>query len=538
MQPRMIEPVSPVETSVPVESESVKSVPTKTGPANTIESELIDELIRSIGQRRYQHWFDQKTRFTVSGEELVVEVGSLFLLNWLQRKFRPAIMTSAVAILGPAATLRFEVCGEEAFRAVERTLDRGASTKNPPAISNKASIVSEQEDRRLAPDDAKPAKNKELSFTRLMEVAQETENAAAPPADSEQPLTLRKRRYSSLDDFEVGPNSQLAMAAVREVCRQPGAQNNPLFLYGGVGLGKTHLLEGMAAELRSRFPALHVLHMTAENFTNSFTVALRQHALPSFRQKFRNADVLLMDDIDFLDSKRGIQEELLHTFKHLEAHGRQIVLTADRHPRLLTRTSEELKTRFLSGMVCRLETPSAETRRRILDRKAARLSGEFSPEALNHVAQKFQSNVRELEGALRTLQAYSLMTGKRVGVTAARQLLSDLERDCIKVVKLSDIERVVCDVFGLVQEELRSDKRVRSVSQPRMLAMYLARKHTRAAYSEIGAYFGGRNHSTVITAEKKIAGLLEERHQMRVSTQQYFVSDLIDNIEQQLAQAG
>ncbi|MCA9095322.1 MAG: AAA family ATPase, partial [Planctomycetaceae bacterium] len=309
-------------------------------------------------------------------------------------------------------------------------------------------------------------------------------------------------------------------------------------LHGGVGLGKTHLLEGIAQELRNRFPSLQVVHMTAENFTNYFTVALRQHALPSFRQKFRNADVLLLDDVDFLDGKRGIQEELLHTFKHLEAHGRQIVLTSDRHPRLLTRTSEELKTRFMSGMVCRLDAPGPETRRRILDRKAERLSGEFNGEALNYIAQRFRNNVRELEGALRTLQAYYTMTGKRVGITAARQILSDLERDCIKVVKLSDIERVVCDVFGLMQEELRSNKRVRSVSQPRMLAMYLARKHTRSAYSEIGAYFGGRNHSTVITAEKKIATLLNQRYQMNVAAEQYSVADVIENIEQQLSQAG
>ncbi len=385
----------------------------------------------------------------------------------------------------------------------------------------------------------KPESPRGLAFARLMNrEGVEEESAPGRVTDLDQPLNIRKRRYLSLEDFEVGQNSQLAFAAVREVCLQPGAQNNPLFLHGGVGLGKTHLLEGIAQELRSRFPSLQVVHMTAENFTNYFTVALRQHALPSFRQKFRNADVLLLDDVDFLDGKRGIQEELLHTFKHLEAHGRQIVLTSDRHPRLLTRTSEELKTRFMSGMVCRLDAPGMETRRRILDRKAERLTGEFNGEALNYIAQRFRNNVRELEGALRTLQAYYTMTGKRVGITAARQILSDLERDCIKVVKLSDIERVVCDVFGLMQEELRSNKRVRSVSQPRMLAMYLARKHTRSAYSEIGAYFGGRNHSTVITAEKKITTLLNQRYQMNVAAEQYSVADVIENIEQQLSQAG
>ena len=528
MQPEMMEPACPVKSAV---------------------DDILCELVKTIGQRRYDHWFYQKTRFSVAAQDLVVEVGNLFLLNWIQRKFRPTLQVCASKILGASSTLRFELISGEKPAVLETkttTSSPGASTLNifDSQTPAKPSLENRSVPQREVPANERARPSPLHSGTPLLQVASALPTSrpfpsgSPRPTDLNQPLNLRQRRYATLEEFQVGGGSQLALTAAKDVCRNPGVHSSCLYLHGGVGLGKTHLLEGIAVDLKQRFPALQVVHMTAENFTNYFTVALRQHSLPSFRQKFRNADVLLLDDVDFLDSKRGIQEELLHTLKHLEAHGRQIVVTSDRHPRLLTRTSDELRTRFQSGMICRLEPPCQETRRKILETKAARMPGEFSPEALNYVAQKFRNNVRELEGALRTLQNYHSMSGKRVGITAARQLLSDLERDCIKVVKLCDIERVVCDLFGLMQEELRSEKRVRSISQPRMLAMYLARKHTRAAYSEIGAYFGGRNHSTVITAEKKIVNLLKDRYQMRVSAQQFSVADVIENIEQQLSQAG
>jgi chromosomal replication initiator protein len=185
-------------------------------------------------------------------------------------------------------------------------------------------------------------------------------------------------------------------------------------------------------------------------------------------------------------------------------------------------------------MVCRLDAPDLATREQIVHRKAARLPAEFSSEALRFVAERFTNNVRELEGALNCLQTYHCMTGKRVGITAARQVLADLERDCIRVVRIADIERAVCDLFGVQPEDLKSSKRTRSLTQPRMLAMYLARKHTRAAYSEIGQYFGGRNHSTVISAERKIHQWLEERSVVRVASQDWRFGDVLEAIEQQL----
>jgi chromosomal replication initiator protein len=196
--------------------------------------------------------------------------------------------------------------------------------------------------------------------------------------------------------------------------------------------------------------------------------------------------------------------------------------------------SEELVTRFIAGIVCRMESPDLETRRAIVSRKAARLTARVSDEALELVAQRFRTSVREIEGALNCLEAHGLTSGKPVTLSAARHVLADLERDCVRVVRLSDVEQTVCRFFAVGVDDLRSPRRSRSVSQPRMLAMYLARKMTQAAYSEIGEYFGGRNHSTVMSAEKRVLELLKSQATLRVATQNWDLGDLVGSLEQQL----
>jgi chromosomal replication initiator protein len=302
-------------------------------------------------------------------------------------------------------------------------------------------------------------------------------------------------------------------------------------LFGGVGLGKTHLLEGVVKRLRESAGSGQVAYFTAESFANYFTDALRSRTLAAFRNRFRSVSVLVVDDIDFFDGKKGLQEEFLHTLQHLESRGRSVVVAADRHPKLMTRTSDELVTRFLSGTVCRLDSPAFETRLRILERKASRLT-EMPPTAvLEYIANKFRGGVRELEGALNCLDVFRGLCGRSAGVTAARQLLGDLERDCLRAVRLPDIERAVCEFFGVEPSALRSAKRARSVSQPRMLAMYLARKHTQAAFGEIGAHFGGRNHSTVIAADRKMRQLLERSSSWNVASETMRLQDVVQSIE-------
>jgi chromosomal replication initiator protein len=471
-------------------------------PATSAEEAIRCELAEAVGRRRFEHWFQNHTEFKVADDELSIEVENPFLLNWIQKHFRGPLQEIAQNVLGPSARLRFEVAPQAAPIS-----SAAAPVNTPPAATRRgAKATGQPHDKAGAPEQAKPA----------------------------QPQPAAGRRFADLGDLVQGTCNELALTAARQVCQAPGTQFNPLFIHGGVGIGKTHLLEGIYRQVRRKFPALQVVYLTSEAFTNYFTEALRQHTLPSFRQRFRTVDVLLLDDVDFLDAKRVIQEEFLHTFKQLESHGRQIVIASDRHPRLLTKVSDELKTRFLSGLVCRLESPDLATRRQILERKAARMTAEFSSDALEFIAQRFPNNVRELEGALNCLQTYFCMTGKRIGISAARQILADLERDCIRVVRMTDIEQAVCNLFGVQVEELRSAKRSRSLSQPRMLAMFLARKHTRAAYSEIGQHFGGRNHSTVMSAERKIGEGIKRSESIHVASQTWQLQDVMDALEQQL----
>ena len=472
-------------------------------PVPAPEQAISEVLLSLIGQRSYDLWFRQKTRLAVEHDELVVYAASPFLLSWLQKQHRAPLAQAARTILGAAARLKFDV--DANLAAAMRP-----AQAQPPARETCSGALAQAEPAMEAPP----------------------RTASVPMAAAT--AVRNGRRFSDLADFVIGPNSALAMTAIGQVGEGGAAAAGSLFIYGPVGSGKSHLLEGLYRELRRKQPDWQVLFLSSEQFTNYFTQAYREHTLPAFRQRFRMVDALLVDDVDFLDAKRVVQEEFLHTFQQLESRGKLVVACGDRHPRLLSKVSEELKTRFLSGMVCRLEPPALETREKIAIGKAQRLDAEISPEALKYVARRFAGSVRELEGALHCLQVYHRMTGKRVGTTAAREVLGDLERDCLRVVRMGDIERAVCDLFGLEAADLKSSRRSRSVSEPRMLAMYLARRHTRAAYSEIGEFFGGRNHATVISADRKVADWLAQDARVKVASQSWRLADVLSTIEQQL----
>lgn len=453
---------------------------------------MAGRIAATVGRRAYAHWFLEKTSLTVQDDELTVGVASPFLVDWFQKQFRVPVSQAAREELGPSARVRFAVDPEISVSSREEDHEKDNTEERSPAPQPR-------------PSSAKPT-----------------------------PTRKRGRRFADLGDFVPGRCNEFALSAAKQICEAPGVNYNPLFIYGPVGTGKTHLLEGIYREVRRNDSQLQVVFLTSESFANYFTDALRNHTLPSFRQRFRSVDVLLFDDVEFLEGKRVIQEEFLHTFKQLISHGRQVVLTGGRHPRLCTKMSDELRTRLLSGMVCRLESPDARTRLEIVRHKAARIAGRFADEALEFIADRFKNNVRELEGALNCLQAYHRMTSKRITVSIAKRVLADLQRDCLRVIRIADVEKVVCELFGVDAQQIQSAERSRSISQPRMLAMFLARKHTQAAYSEIGGYFGGRNHSTVISAEKKINNLVKTSATLKVASQVWAVEDLLATLEQQL----
>ncbi len=471
---------------------------------------VLEELKSRLGAKPFALWCDDKIEIEIRDDVLTIAVGSPFLLNCMQKQFSPALTATAQAVLGPSATASLTVDARLSLASCTGISRRAASTTAMTKVDTPAAQV---------------------MATKPEPVVRAATAAESAPSPLSQP---RQRRLAELAEFIPGPSTEIALTACKQVAISPGLQFNPLYIHGAVGTGKSHLLEGICRQLRRSHPNLQVVLITAEGFANYFTQSLRDRTLPSFRQKFRGVDLLLVDDIDFFESKRVFQEEFLHTLADLIDHRRQVVMTGDRHPRLLSKLSEDLISRLQSGLVCRLETPDAETRRKIVTVKAARLDGEFAPEALDFIADRFTGSVRELEGALNCLQTFFAMTRQRITVSIARQVLADLERDCLRIVRLADVERVVCQLFGLRPKDLKSDSRVRTLAQPRMLAMFLARKHTPSAYSEIGQHFGGRNHSTVMSAERKVQSWLEENASVRIASQDWTIGEIVSTLEQQL----
>ncbi len=472
------------------------------------------EFRQRLGIARYEMWCDGKISWALQGERLTIGVASPFLLNWMQKQFRAHLIEAAQTALGPAAQVVFEVDGRISLSGAAAA----SAAKEPklavetPALSG-ALVVQASAGKTAHGGGAKDG---------------------VVPVRAEAGALPRTRRLADLTEFVAGAANQMALAAARQIADGLPTMFNPLYLYGGVGTGKSHLLEGVCRRLRTRHMAQNIVLTNAEAFANYFTQALRDRTLPGFRQKFRSADVLLMDDIEFFEGKQVIQEEFLHTLMDLMDHGRRVVLTGDRHPRLLTRLSDAVTTRIMAGMVCRLDTPDLETRRRIVAAKAVRHAIPFPGDVLDYIAQRFQTSVRELEGALHCLTTYGEMTKQPLTIGIARDVLSDLEQDCRKIIRLADIEQAVCNFFGLTERELKSERRSRSVSQPRMLAMYLARKHTSSAYSEIGRHFGGRNHSTVMSAERKVTEWLQDNASVKVAVQKWSIHDVVGTLEQQL----
>ena len=473
---------------------------------------VLNELQERLGAKRFALWFDGKIRLSIADDCLTVAVGSPFLLNWMQRQFQVELTGAAQSILGPSAQSRFTV---DASLAVTRTATSASSQPPAPASALKPALAT-----------SLPSNSN--SATVIIPTPSIVSGSASTP------LPARTRRLAELSEFVSGPQTELALTAARQLASGQQVPFNPLYVCGPVGSGKTHLLEGICRQLKRSQPTANVVLISAEAFANYFTQALRDHSLPSFRQRFRGVDVLIVDNVEFFESKRVFQEEFLHTISDLTDHGRPIVLSGTRHPRLLSKLSDELVSRFQSGLICRLESPDLPTRIKIVNAKATRLNGSIAPDALLYIAQRFQSNVRELEGALNCLQTYYSMTHKTVTLSAAREILADLERDCLRLIRLADVERVICGLFGVRPKDLQSQSRARTISQPRMLAMFLARKHTPSAYAEIGQHFGGRNHSTVMSAERKVQQWLEQNEEIKVASQTWSVGEVLQTLEQQL----
>ncbi|MCI0355363.1 MAG: chromosomal replication initiator protein DnaA [Acidobacteria bacterium] len=310
-------------------------------------------------------------------------------------------------------------------------------------------------------------------------------------------------RYT-FDAFVTGAGNQFAHAAALAVAERPSKAYNPLFLYGGVGMGKTHLMQAIGHEIKKRQPETSICYITSERFTNEVIQSLRYDKMSSFRDRFRNVDVLMVDDIQFLAQKERTQEEFFHTFNALHESQKQIVIASDRPPKELAEIEDRLRSRFEWGLIADIQPPDLETKVAILQKKAEADRVALPNDVALYIASNIRSNVRELEGALIRLLAYSSLTGVTVNLPTTQQVLKNIIDAQSRKVTIESIQKAVAEQFGLRVAEIKAKDNSRSVVFPRQIAMYLAKQLTEASLPEIGRQFGGKHHTTVMHSVEKI----------------------------------
>ncbi|MGD9109559.1 MAG: chromosomal replication initiator protein DnaA, partial [Phycisphaerales bacterium] len=428
-------------------------------------------LAERIGPQKYRIWFKHSTKLTLTNDYLNIGVPNLFIASWIENHFANDIAQAVKAITGQNLKVTFGIDPELSGQQRKSQFDY------------QAQLVAKEQNRQRYPK----------------KLARKTKT----------PLKL------SLDTFVVGSANELAYNAARAVINDQKSPFNPLFIHGGYGVGKTHLAQGICSAVAQSRPETAWLYLSAEDFANQFVLALKTKKLEAFRSRMRQTDLLAIDDIHFLASKPSIQQEFLHTFNTIDLAGKQVVLVSDAHPKMIGQLSEKLVNRFVSGMVVKIDNPDLETRREICRQHAARMKKHVPESVVKYIAENIRTNVRELEGALLKVIAFSALQSKRIDLYMAKEILAEHLARTDPIVHISDIESTVATFFGITCADIHSSKKDRTISLARHFSMYLARKHTNMSSPEIGRFMGGKNHATVLLACRKIEEQLEKNSELR-----------------------
>jgi chromosomal replication initiator protein len=454
-----------------------------------IWSRVQRELALSVDELTYRIWLAPLKPCELNGTQLLIEAPSQ-ACGWLRDRFGRLLDASAASVLGPGATVELARLAHDAqdARATCSRSDRTRARRS--AEPRKATLTpSQRSDRSRAPQTTTVAR---------------------------EPLANPKLTF---DQFVIGDCNRLAHAAALAVAELPAHAYNPLFICGPPGVGKTHLLSSIATLLQTHNPGLTVRCTTGESFTNAFLDSLAGGSTESFKTRFRDVDVLLLDDVQFLERKTKTEEEFFHTFNTLHDGGRQIVLTSDRPPRDLQALEDRLRERFSAGLVADIQPPELATRLAILHKRAHHDGVRVDDEAIRAIAERIADNVRSLEGALIRVVAFSSLTGRPLDGALAREVLDTLyPRDAAARAKrctASEIQSAVSEHFGLSPQDLLSPSRTARVAWPRQLAMYLVRELTGDSLPAIGRDFGGRDHTTVLHACRRASARLEDDRDAR-----------------------
>jgi chromosomal replication initiator protein len=332
-----------------------------------------------------------------------------------------------------------------------------------------------------------------------------------PPVDLPQSIFNPRYRFET---FVVGKSNELAFAASKSISENPSGSFNPLFIYGGAGLGKTHLIQAVAQQIRERNPTFKVIYMSADSFVTELIASIRYDRMQQFRDRYRSADALLLDDIQFLAGKERTQEEFFHTFNALYETQRQIVFTSDAPPKDIPTLEERLRSRFEWGLIADIQPPDLETKVAILRKKAEERHVDLPHEAALFIAERVRSNIRELEGYLNKVAMYGSLAGKTVTLELAKEALKDLLSKDNKPITATDIMKVVAAHYGIKVSDLKSKSNARPISYPRQVAMYICKHLTDLSYPEIGKVFNNKHHSTVMYSVEKIDQLIQDDQQV------------------------
>ena len=494
----------------------------KTGDTEIVAA-IRTMLAERIGKHRYELWFGASTRLDVEAGVLRVRVPDKFFLDWLRSNFRHDL----------------ECCASEALNQHSDNGDSSAKLGFTATDHIALGFTADQQPKckvEFRIDPSLAAGNQPSSKADSKKAGSLTRAPAAAPTPNSPPSAARpapsRRPFARLATFVVGDCNRLAYTSAGMVTDHLGGVS-PLLLHGPTAIGKTHLLEGVFSAAKSKHRG-GTIYLSAEQFTTYYLAALHGGGMPAFRGKYRCVHCLIIDDLQFFCGKKSTIGELLHTIDTLTREGRQLVFAADRSPAELSGLGPELLTRLQGGLVCEMGPPDAGVRLGIVRRLASELGVKIPKPVRQYVADHLTSHARELSGAVNRLKATSLALDAPITLAMAEDALSEMIRQSGPAVRLQDIEQAVCHVLGLNGDALQSHSKSKSVSRPRMLAMWLARKHTRVALSEIGRFFGHRSHSTVISAQKKVNAWMADGRPLELVERRWTADEAIRKVEEQL----
>ncbi|MFM1653480.1 chromosomal replication initiator protein DnaA [Brevibacillus sp. B_LB10_24] len=433
---------------------------------------VLAKIEKTLSKPSFDTWLKATQATTLEEDALIVTAPNEFARDWLETRYSPLIIDTLYETTGVNMKVKF--------------------------IVPQDSSANHQDDLPVS-----PIKNYNQSVI-----------------SDDQPPSILNPKYT-FDTFVIGSGNRFAHAASLAVAEAPAKAYNPLFIYGGVGLGKTHLMHAIGHYVIQHNPTAKVVYLSSEKFTNEFINSIRDNKTVDFRNKYRNVDVLLIDDIQFLAGKESTQEEFFHTFNALHEESKQIVISSDRPPKEIPTLEDRLRSRFEWGLITDIQPPDLETRIAILRKKAKAENLDIPNEVMMYIANQIDSNIRELEGALIRVVAYSSLINRDIDTHLAAEALKDIIPSARpRVITIADIQRAVGEVFNLKLEDFKAKKRTKTVAYPRQIAMYLSRELTDASLPKIGNEFGGRDHTTVIHAHDKISKAILVDQQLQSTIQE------------------